>query len=95
MTYSIPDYSDLAEFMTYNNEITDGWYGPVILFCFWIVIFINLKNYQTPEAFAGASFLSSIISLLLYTAGILNGTVAMIPVILTAISGAALYYRGE
>lgn len=95
MTYPTPDYADLAEFMVYHNEITSGWFSLVILFCFWIVVFINLKNYQTPEAFAAASFLSSIVSLLFYTAGALNGTVAMIPVILTAIAGAALYYRGE
>lgn len=95
MTYATPKYTDLAEFMVYNNEITSGWFAPVILFCFWIVVFINLKNYQTPEAFTAASFLTSIISLFFYVAGALNGTVAMIPVVLTAVAGAALYYRGE
>jgi hypothetical protein len=64
-----PTITTLADVGTYHNSTTGGAFGIVVLFVIWTVSFFALSTWPKPQAFAGASWLSLIVAIILQTAG--------------------------
>jgi Trk-type K+ transport system membrane component len=56
---------DITEKIIEINSLAGGWIGFMILVSAFLIIMISLKNYETKRAFAAASFICTIISILL------------------------------
>ena len=85
MTFPDANFTDFTSWGTYSNSLTDGAFGPGILMAWWLIIFLALRQYPPEKGFMTASFLTSLLSILFYVMGWVTGTVAMMPVLLTAI----------
>lgn len=73
MTYAYPDISSIPAMMVAPNDVTGGMFWTMILMAFWVVVFITVyasdhekrQPKSTSRAFAGASFPSCPISILM------------------------------
>jgi hypothetical protein len=64
-TPNIDDTKGFYEYFGFVNTAAGGLFFPAMIFVIWIVIFLAVKSYSTPKAFTFASFMCSILSILL------------------------------
>ena len=81
----------LYELFTFSNTATGDWFGVAICVLIWVVGFFALKNYDTPRAFAFASAVSAVLSILLMAAGLVGGYLVALFVIMSAVSVVYLF----
>ncbi len=86
--------SNYQELMQYNNTITGGMFGPVLLLIIFMVCFIATKGnrYSTGTAFTFASFTTMISSALLAVLEIVSSEIILFLIIIVAIS---LFFLGK
>ena len=70
----------------FANTATSDWFGVAFVVLIWVVGFFALKHYDTPRAFAFASTVSAVLSILLMAAGIVGGYLVALFVIMSAMS---------
>jgi len=75
----------------FANTATSDWFGVAVCVLIWVVGFFALKNYDTPRAFAFASTVTAVLSILLMAAGIVGGYMVALFVIMSAMSVIYLY----
>jgi hypothetical protein len=78
--------SSIADLFTTANQLSNNIFGSVILLMLWFVIFIQLKNYSSKPAMLAASFITSIVAILLFVIGMVGQPVLIICIVITAIS---------
>ena len=66
----------------YVQGVSDGTFFPMILFAIFIIVFVSLKMYSTPRAFAGAAFFNFVIGGILGILGLIAPWVAYLGVII-------------
>jgi hypothetical protein len=81
------------DLFTYSNTVTNSWFGMLLIATIFLLLFISFKSHETEKAFAGASFLSTIFSLLLVIMGLLGAEYSIMMIILTSISVIFLLFR--
>lgn len=95
MSYAEPtNISGFATWMQYNNEITSHWLGLIFIIILFVVVFIALIAWDTERAFAGASFICFMSSILLRILGLVGTNVLLAFAVLAAVSGVLLYASG-
>ena len=97
MAYSAPtgNVSSMTDVYDYVNGVTDGFFFIAILFAMFIVIFIKLL-YNTDnagQAFASASFVVMIVSVLLRVADLVPTTFMVLWIIATAGGAVWMHYE--
>ncbi len=70
----------------FANTATSDWFGVSFAVLIWVVAFFSMKNFDTPRAFAFASTVSAVLSILLMAAGLIGGYLVSIFVIMSALS---------
>jgi hypothetical protein len=89
--YPQPAFNTSIGMFEYTNTITSGW--ALVLFCIAmpVIIFVLLKNklYRTSDSLVVAFFLSLMMSVFLWGAGLIASKVMMVLLLLTIAS--ALY----
>lgn len=74
MAYTYPTtMTGIYGLATWVNTVTGGWFWSLILLALFAILFFSFKSYQTSRAFAGASFITMVV-------GILMGAIGLIPV---------------
>ena len=81
-------FSELASNL---NIQTNGILGVLMIVSFFIVMFVNLKSYTTPKAFAVSSFITALFSILMNKAGIVPDSIVWLTIIASALGVLALY----
>jgi hypothetical protein len=71
--------------MEYASNVTAGYLGIGIEFSLWIILYLVFKRWGDMEALMSSSFITFIISSLMYLGGILDWKYAIIPLIGTAL----------
>jgi multisubunit Na+/H+ antiporter MnhF subunit len=65
-TYANPEnVTNFTSVMGYSNQVTGNIFVPVILFTFWFVLFITLKQWKNEAAFASSTFVTMLIAMFL------------------------------
>ena len=74
INYPVPTVNDsggIFEYFNYVNTVSDGFFFLVMVGLIWILVFINSKNFSNSRAFTYASFVSSILAILLALANLI------------------------
>jgi len=85
-TLNVTDTQDLYTLFNWINNISDGYFFPVILGCMWMIIFLGgvIRAGSPGKSWTFASFVGAIIGILLGLMGWLNPIYIYFLVILTA-----------
>lgn len=83
---SYANVTGMYSFFEYVQKVSDGWFFVMILFAIFIIMFISLKNYSNPKAFASASFVCMILSIMMGVLGLISSTWMYLCIILVAVS---------
>jgi len=83
---SYANVTGMRSLFEYVQKVSDGWFFLMILLAIFIIVFISLKNYSNSKAFASASFLCMILSIILRALGFISSTWMYLCIILVAVS---------
>jgi hypothetical protein len=73
--FPTPDVNTTVQFVQYvNNDLVNGFLGVGILFLLFIILLVRGNVTSSNEAFAGATFFTSLAAILLWSIGILSET---------------------
>jgi len=90
MSYPYPseNLTGFLDFIKYENDILEGFLGWGILITIFIILFMILKIYfyDTERSVLASSFITSIISILFFTAQIINLFPVIVFIAITTIS---------
>lgn len=87
MTYPMPEnITRVEDLVPYVNSITNNYFSLSLLLMIWVVSFAGFKMYKSPEAFAGASFITAVASVLMFYAEWISGTYLAGTVLMLVIS---------
>lgn len=87
--YNLPTNESITgmySLFEYVQKISDGWFFLMILLGIFIIVFISLKNYSSSRAFAGASFLCMILSIIMRVLGFIANKWMYLSIILVAVA---------
>lgn len=85
MTYNMTNVTEsynLYDTANAVNQLTGGYYAVFLLFVVFAISFISLKKAETEKAFIVASFITTIVGILLLFIGFIDLKVFMFPLIL-------------
>lgn len=88
------EYSNFTypwEIMTYMNTITYGWFAPVLLVVIWMCTFLALGNLRPGQAFSGATYLTAVLTVVLFFLGVANSF--LLTIVLLFLLGAIIFAR--
>lgn len=88
MTYDTPNVNDtkgIHEISNYLNTVSDGVLFPGILGAVWFIIFISLLKLGASRAFTTASFICSILAMLLTILGLFSDRIMYLLFVLVAV----------
>lgn len=85
----------LYGFMTGANAISDGYIGIMTVIVTFIIAFVWFKTFESKKAFAGASFITALIAMILRVLTWINDPVMFTTFILAAISLVLLRWGGD
>ena len=69
MPYTYPDQGNMTgiyDLLIYANLVTKGWAVSLFIMAIFFIAFFSLKIYATHRAFAGASFITFVMSLICF-----------------------------
>lgn len=90
--YSLPtneSYSNVTgilSYFEYVQKVSGDWFFLMILFAIFIIMFVALKNYSSSKAFASASFLCMILSIMMGILGFISNAWMYLCIILVGVS---------
>jgi len=97
MAYDPPsgNVSSMTDIYGYVNGVTDGFFFPGILVAMFVVIFIKLlyNSDNSGQAFASASFIVMIVSVLFAVADLVPTTFMVLWIIATAGGAVWMHYE--
>lgn len=76
----------------YAGTITGDWFGVLLVFGVWVVSFLAFANRPPSQTLAGASFISELVAVLLWTMGICGATPVIISTLALVLSSIYLFY---
>ena len=86
LTPSEMNVSSWTGLLLWSNVVTDGYFGVLILLTIFLIAFITFLFVDYPEkAFAYASFIAAIMSILFLGIGILNEVFMFVCLVMAAI----------
>ena len=86
---------NFSDFFALSNSTTNYVWGMMVLLGFFIIIFVSLKQFGTPQAIGAASLLTLIFGLFARMAHIINDFTLYIAMIVLGISVIAIYASGK
>lgn len=81
---SYANVTGMRSLFGYVQKVSDNYFFLMILFALFIIVFVSLKNYSNSKAFASASFLCMILSIMLRALGFISSTWMYLCIILVA-----------
>ena len=96
--YSPPgNISSTADMFGWINSVTQSFFFPGVLIAVFIIILVKLmyRSEDVGKAFAAASFICMILSVLLRVTNLINNTVMVIFIILTAVSAVWMHMENS
>jgi len=94
LPYAMPNATNLLDLFIYANTITENFFGTMLLFAVWVVMFMALANQGAQKSLTGASFITVLIGALLWSAGVV-GAVPMIAAILALVASAMYLFIAQ
>lgn len=88
--YNLPtnasnNITGLYSLFQYNQEVSSNWFVPLITFSIAVIMFIALKDYETPKAFVAAAFFNMVFMVIFSMVGFISSTFMYISVVLVGV----------
>jgi len=93
--YPNESIDSIIDLMKYDNDVTKGWFGIMILIMFWVIAFLSLKGFESKQAFAGASFFVMLMAVFFKIMGILSTRYFWFPILMVVLSVFWLVFSKE
>lgn len=85
--------TSIQKLMQFDNTITGGMFGIVLLIALWFVSFLGLGLYPKERSIMVASFITFLASILLAVIGIIDGRVSVL--MLLMVFASVFFLKGE
>lgn len=83
---NITNSDNVLSLFTATNQMTDNYFGVVILLVLWLIIFFRLKMYISESAAVSASFITALVGVFLFVMGMVSQTVLMCAIVMLAVT---------
>lgn len=84
-TNATENITGLYSLSQYVQEVSYGWFFTLLTFAIAIIVFIALKDYDTPKAFATAAFFNMIFMILFRTIGFVGNTFMYLSIVFVGV----------
>lgn len=84
--FSNSSVQGVGDLFKYANYVTSGWAVNFILIAIFIIVYVALLPFQSKRAFSVAIFITTVISILFSSLGIIHPAVPLIGIVLTIVS---------
>jgi hypothetical protein len=91
MVFPNIDANNTYHFFTYANSVTDGSAGTILTWTIFFTVFLMILRDDTRKAYAAASFLSFVSSLIFYLLGICTEWLVGLTILMSAFAIVILY----
>jgi len=99
MAYNLTNLTEggtLLSVFQVANEVTTGWFGKMILLATFVIALISLMQVSEKKmAFATASFVTFIISIILRTTGLVTEDYLILLILTMLVGSIALLYASD
>lgn len=88
MTYAEPaNMTGLLDIFSYANTVSDGIFGVGIVITLYIIVFayLNMKGEKASDCFVVAGYITTIATILLRLAGLVNNLTLFIAILVSAL----------
>jgi hypothetical protein len=85
MSFPVANFSSVVGFFTYVTNITDGWFGNVLILLSWIILTVVMTRWGAVTSFTVSSFVNMILAILLMMVGIVSEQITLILIISTVV----------
>lgn len=89
------EFTNITSFAISLNSATNDLFFPIILISIYVIVFILFNRYSVITAFLGASFITLILSIMLFFAGLISNSFFIGIIILFILSLLASYFFQE
>ena len=86
--FNAPNVTSLGGLVIFANTVTSGMWAAMLLITIFTIAFLSLKQYRTEAALPTATFITFIIAVFLWWAGLIASS---IPVFIGIILGVSIY----
>ena len=83
--------SKMADIAIWTNSVTNNMFWPLILFALFCILFFSFMGYGATRAFAGSSFITAILAILMAVMGLVSTYVLVGCIILAGIGLICMY----
>lgn len=87
--------NNLLEFAQASNELVGGWWGILLLACFFVVLFVAMKYYPFRSCFPVAAALTMLLAFMMRTLSLIPNIAVFICIIATIVSMLVLLWSGS
>lgn len=95
MTYNI-NITNFNDFLVFPNTVTGNWFWTLILVAEFVIIFVAFKSrYANDQSFAGASFITTISTFILFFMELTTATVLITSIAMSIIGLISLIVSGS
>lgn len=91
--YEYANVSSVYDMMVYASDVTEGFFGVGVLFSIWSVLFIAFRRFGDDSAFAAASFITFVFSVLFRAMMLVDDIAVVFLVIASAFGVILLMFR--
>lgn len=84
MAYANPNATDITGILTYANTVTGGWFWTLIVISVFVMSFgVLIARNDAKKSFAAASFLSTILSMILFVLDLIQMNIMVITILMS------------
>ncbi len=83
---NITESSNLLGIFQASNQLSNNGLGVMVLLAIWFVVFIRLKMYSAKSAMFAASFIATLVAIMLFIMGMISQPILMMTIIALAVS---------
>ena len=95
MVFPMPNATGIMDVLSYANTVTNDIFWSLIVLAVFITTYMTLKNWPTPQALAGAGFLTFIISLFVWLMSLVSDWVFMLSIAVMVGTTALLFVEKD
>jgi hypothetical protein len=84
---------NFSDYFVLANQVSDGWFGTLVVLCFFIVMFVSMKQYGTKQAIGASMVVTMIFTIIARAARLTDDLSLYITIFTTALVTAYIYWR--
>jgi len=89
MNYNMTNFTSSNTILDYavaSNDLSSGIFFIVILCFVFVIAFVNMKNYNSKDAFLASGFITVLLATVLFTVGLISSKVLLVFFVIFLIS---------